>query len=376
MPFVASWEGYRGLSKAVVLVYDQSFQAFYWSWTENWWSNIYNLPRSYQGWIEGPGPQWSSVTRWGCLQGHGIRWTELFWQFILCCYFLALYWSWPIFYQPGASKNNEVTKFEDDSDDDDWSERPAKKDDKSKKPPEKEESKKKESTFLGGVFSKNKETAPPKLPTRKIVGERFVFNFTTVKWNVLLQWRLCNSARVVPRTRMSITRTCSWGGTSTSWREPSTTWTPSQTTSSTWVMHLMLWHVIYCHEDTPRLGPGSPPLCPVTKVCCLGCRPGAWRAPTATRSSSADRVTDRGRSPTWSSAGTSGTAPRSARTGAYKRHEIRLLLRLMLEWLYFQVTIEGFDPAKFKAANKTSDTTSRTDLRSLNINTTQASTLR
>ena len=79
------------------------------------------------------------------------------------------------FYQPGASKNDEVTKFEDDSDDDDWSEKPAKKDDRNKKPPEKEESKKKESTFLGGVFSKNKETAPPKLPTRKIVGERFVF---------------------------------------------------------------------------------------------------------------------------------------------------------------------------------------------------------
>ena len=78
MPFVASWEGYRGLSKAVVLVYDQTFQAFYWSWTENWWSNIYNLPRSYQGWIEGPGPQWSSVTRWGCLQGHGIRWKLTF----------------------------------------------------------------------------------------------------------------------------------------------------------------------------------------------------------------------------------------------------------------------------------------------------------
>ena len=40
------------------------------------------------------------------------------------------------------------------------------------------------------------------------------------------------------------------------------------------------------------------------------------------------------------------------------------------------MTIEGFDPAKFKAANKAGDTTSRTDLRSLNINTTQASTLR
>ena len=79
------------------------------------------------------------------------------------------------FYQPGASKNDEVTKFEDDSDDDDWSEKPAKKDDRNKKPPEKEESKKKESTFLSGVFSKNKETVPPKLPTRKIVGERFAF---------------------------------------------------------------------------------------------------------------------------------------------------------------------------------------------------------
>ena len=145
----------------------------------------------------------------------------------------------------GASKNNEVTKFEDDSDDDDdWSEKPAKKDDKIKKPPEKEESRKKESTFLGGVFSKNKEAAPPKLPTRKIVGERF--EKTETFWcTVLLQWRLFNSALVVPRTRMSITRTCSWGETSTSWRGPSTMWTPSQTTSSsTWVIHVVIFNII------------------------------------------------------------------------------------------------------------------------------------
>ena len=75
--------------------------------------------------------------------------------------------------QTGTSKNNEVTKFEDDSDDDDWSEKPAKTNDNHRKPAEKvEETRKKESTFLGGVFSKNKEVAPPKLPTRKIVGER------------------------------------------------------------------------------------------------------------------------------------------------------------------------------------------------------------
>ena len=86
---------------------------------------------------------------------------------------LVFYWVRQIYIWLGASKNNEVTKFEDDSDDDDWSEKPAKKDDKIKKPPEKEESRKKESTFLGGVFGKNKETVPPKLPTRKIVGERF-----------------------------------------------------------------------------------------------------------------------------------------------------------------------------------------------------------
>ena len=79
--------------------------------------------------------------------------------------------------QTGSSKNNEVTKFEDDSDDDDWSEKPAKKDDNHGKPAEKEETRKKESTFLGGVFSKNKEAAAPsKLPTRKIVGERLVIS--------------------------------------------------------------------------------------------------------------------------------------------------------------------------------------------------------
>ena len=80
-----------------------------------------------------------------------------------------------IYNQTGTSKNNEVTKFEDDSDDDDWSEKPAKTNDNHRKPAEKvEETRKKESTFLGGVFSKNKEVAPPKLPTRKIVGERLV----------------------------------------------------------------------------------------------------------------------------------------------------------------------------------------------------------
>ena len=45
---------------------------------------------------------------------------------------------------------------------------------------------------------------------------------------------------------------------------------------------------------------------------------------------------------------------------------------------HFQVNIEGFDPAKFKAANKTgaSDNSSRADLRSISIGTAQASTLR
>ena len=78
--------------------------------------------------------------------------------------------------QSGTSKNNEVTKFEDDSDDDDWSEKPTKKDDNHGKPVEKmEETRKKESTFLGGVFNKNKEVAASaKLPSRKIVGERLV----------------------------------------------------------------------------------------------------------------------------------------------------------------------------------------------------------
>ena len=146
-------------------VYDQSFQAFYWSWLRIDDQIFTILPRSCQGWIEGPGPQWPSVTLWGCCQGHGIRWGHLTVNFF--------YWVWQIYIWLGASKNNEVTKFEDDSDDDDWSEKPAKKDDKIKKPPEKEESRKKESTFLGGVFGKNKETVPPKLPTRKIVGERF-----------------------------------------------------------------------------------------------------------------------------------------------------------------------------------------------------------
>ena len=141
------------------------FPSFLLILTENWWSNIYNLASVL------PRMNWrprASVTisdALGLLSGT--------WDQVRTFDSLLFYWVWQIYIWLGASKNNEVTKFEDDSDDDDWSEKPAKKDDKIKKPPEKEESRKKESTFLGGVFGKNKETVPPKLPTRKIVGERF-----------------------------------------------------------------------------------------------------------------------------------------------------------------------------------------------------------
>ena len=67
----------------------------------------------------------------------------------------------------GASKGDNVVKFE-DSEDDDWSGK------QSDKRPAKED--KKETSVLGRVFNKSKPApanAPPqKLPTRKIVGER------------------------------------------------------------------------------------------------------------------------------------------------------------------------------------------------------------
>ena len=68
----------------------------------------------------------------------------------------------------GASKGDNVVKFE-DSEDDDWSGK------QSDKRTAKED--KKETSVLGRVFNKSKPapaTAPPqKLPTRKIVGERW-----------------------------------------------------------------------------------------------------------------------------------------------------------------------------------------------------------
>ena len=67
----------------------------------------------------------------------------------------------------GASKGDNVVKFE-DSEDDDWSGK------QSDKKPARED--KKETSVLGRVFNKSKPApanAPPqKLPTRKIVGER------------------------------------------------------------------------------------------------------------------------------------------------------------------------------------------------------------
>ena len=67
----------------------------------------------------------------------------------------------------GASKGDNVVKFE-DSEDDDWSGK------QSDKRTAKED--KKETSVLGRVFNKSKPApanAPPqKLPTRKIVGER------------------------------------------------------------------------------------------------------------------------------------------------------------------------------------------------------------
>ena len=146
------------------------FPSFLLILTENWWSNIYNLASVL------PRMNWrplSSVIISDALTLPPGTWDQV----KLCdCQHIPLstnVWLW--YNQTGTSKNNEVTKFEDDSDDDDWSEKPAKTNDNHRKPAEKvEETRKKESTFLGGVFSKNKEVAPSKLPTRKIVGERLV----------------------------------------------------------------------------------------------------------------------------------------------------------------------------------------------------------
>ena len=72
-------------------------------------------------------------------------------------------------YCSGSSKQGDtVVKFE-ESDDDSWArdDKQAKKDDKTKK------EEKKESVF-GKVFSKNKPAPAPTLPSRKIVGERWV----------------------------------------------------------------------------------------------------------------------------------------------------------------------------------------------------------
>ena len=202
-------------------------------------------------------------------------------------------------------------------------------------------------------------------------------NRKTVWWNVLLQRRLCNSALVVPRTRKSITRTCSWGGTSTSWSGPSIMWTPSQTTlSSTWVIHvLIITIIIICIPGSAR-----------------GVRPSAsslWSAARAAGPGGGER--QHRQHPAQQTGGTQEEIRPEVQLGREGSRKdqwgLEFTKGMMTDccWDEFnwcvtllQVTIEGFDPAKFKAANKTGagDNASKTNLRSLNINTTQASTLR